>query len=83
MYFTDSPTKNIFAYDYDSASGAISNRRVFFHVEDEEGVPDGHAQDVDGFLWVAINGCGKVVRISPEGKIVAEISLPTLRIAVG
>jgi len=77
MYFADSPTKNVFAYDYDASTGSISNRRVFFHVDDENGVPDGHAPDEEGHIWQAIFGCGKVLRISPEGKIVAEISLPT------
>ncbi|KAF1990498.1 putative anterior fat body protein [Aulographum hederae CBS 113979] len=80
MYFVDSVTKNIWAYDFDAPSGNISNRRVFFHVDDPngKGVPDGHAMDEHGYIWQAIHGMGKVVRISPEGKIVAEISLPTL-----
>lgn len=37
MFFTDTPTKNIFQFDYDAATGEISNRRVFFHCESEEG----------------------------------------------
>jgi len=77
MYFADSPTKNIWAYDFDGSTGNISNKRVFFHVEEEDGVPDGHVMDQEGYIWQAIFGCGKVVRISPEGKVVAEISLPT------
>lgn len=78
MYFADSPTKNIWAFDFDGATGNISNKRVFFHVEDEnDGVPDGHVVDEEGHIWQAIFGCGKVIRISPEGKVVAEISLPT------
>jgi sugar lactone lactonase YvrE len=77
MYFADSPSKNVYAYDYDAATGDISNRRVFFHVADEDGVPDGHCLDEHGYVWQAIFGCGKVVRISPEGNIVAEINLPT------
>jgi sugar lactone lactonase YvrE len=42
MYFTDSPAQNVYAFDYDSKTGDISNKRTFFHL-DEEGVhPDGH-----------------------------------------
>lgn len=77
MYFTDSPTQTIVAYDYESASGSISNKRVFFKVDEEGAVPDGHAQDEEGYLWVACHSAWKVVRVSPQGKVVAEISLPT------
>ncbi|KAJ9644043.1 rRNA-processing protein cgr1 [Coniosporium tulheliwenetii] len=81
MYFADGPTKNIFAFDYDAATGNISNKRVFFRVEDEGAVPDGHCIDEEGYMWTAVFGAGKVVRISPEGKAVAEIKLPTRSIS--
>jgi sugar lactone lactonase YvrE len=77
MFFTDSPTKNIYAFDFDASPGAISNKRVFFHYEDEVGVPDGFAIDEEGYLWSAVYYGSKVIRISPEGKVVGEISLPT------
>ncbi|EOD52874.1 Calcium homeostasis protein [Neofusicoccum parvum] len=78
MFYTDSPTKNVFAFDYDITTGSFSNKRVFYHVEEgEHGVPDGHALDTEGHMWIAIHGAGKVLRVSPEGKKVAEIRLPT------
>lgn len=77
MFFVDSPTKDIIAFDFDAATGAISNRRVLFHVEDEEGVPDGFAIDSTGHIWVAIFGGGKILRVSPQGLLVGEIRLPT------
>ncbi|MCJ1484321.1 hypothetical protein MMC06_004490 [Schaereria dolodes] len=77
MFFTDSPTGNIFKFDYEAATGIISNRSVFFHVDDKLGVPDGFALDVEGYLWTAVFGGGKVLRISPEGVVVGEVSLPT------
>ena len=79
MYFADSTTQNIYAFDFDSASGSISNKRVFFSTVDmgEDAVPDGHCIDEEGYMWTAIHGKGKVVRVSPEGKVVAEITLPT------
>ncbi|MCJ1464336.1 hypothetical protein MMC07_002949, partial [Pseudocyphellaria aurata] len=79
MYFTDSPTKNIAKFKYDSVTGDISDRKIFFHW-DGEGVPDGFVIDVEGCLWVAIYGGSKVIRIAPEGddgKVIGEISLPT------
>lgn len=82
MYFTDSPTKNISKFTYDSVTGDISDRKIFFHW-DGEGVPDGFVIDVEGCLWVAICGGSKVIRIAPEGddgKVIGEISLPTRRV---
>ncbi|EPS30595.1 hypothetical protein PDE_05547 [Penicillium oxalicum 114-2] len=76
MYFTDSPTSKIFAFDFDAATGTISNRRVFFDVGDSL-EPDGFAIDAEGCLWSAIYGGGKVLRISPEGQIIGQIDLPT------
>lgn len=76
MYWTDSPTGKIFAFDFDAATGAISNRRVFFDLG-EPLEPDGFAIDVEGCLWSAIYGGGKVLRISPEGRVIGQIDLPT------
>lgn len=77
MYITDSPTGDIYAYDFDVETGNISNKRVFFHLGDGSGVPDGFAMDVEGNFWVAVHGGSKVIRVSPEAKVIAEISLPT------
>ncbi|KAF2088985.1 hypothetical protein K490DRAFT_38430, partial [Saccharata proteae CBS 121410] len=77
MYFTDSPSKNIYKFDFDVKTGNISNKRVFYHVPEEHGVPDGHVLDEQGYMWAAIHGAGKVIRLSPEGKVVAEIIVPT------
>lgn len=82
MFLTDTPTKNIFVFDFDLTSGAISNRQVFFHhPDDEEGGPDGFAMDSQGNLWTAICGGWKVLKVSPEGKVVGEIVLPTRMIS--
>ncbi|KAL9582660.1 MAG: hypothetical protein Q9212_003163 [Teloschistes hypoglaucus] len=78
MYFIDTPTRNIFVYDFDLTSGSISNRQVFFHYpDDEEGAPDGFAQDVEGNLWTAVCGGWKVLKVSPKGVVVGVIDMPT------
>ena len=81
FYFTDSPTKNIFKFDYEASTGNISNRRVFFHLDEENSVPDGFAMDVEGNFWVALCGGGRVLRLSPKGKLIGEIILPTRMIS--
>lgn len=77
FYFTDSPTGNIYKFDFDASTGDISNRRVFFHLDMKNAVPDGFAMDAEGCFWVALCGGGKVLRLSPEGKIVGEVLIPT------
>lgn len=84
MYYTDSLKMNIVAFDFNAATGEITNQRVFYEQPQTEGeapaVPDGHAMDVEGYIWAAIYGGSKVVRLSPEGRVVAEIALPTRNI---
>lgn len=79
MFFTDSPEQAISKYDFDEAKGKMSNKRKFFDtsVYGKECVPDGHAVDAESHLWVAVHGGGRVVRVNPEGKVVAEVLLPT------
>lgn len=76
MYLTDSPPNNIYAFDFDAATGNISNKRVFFHYN-EEGNIDGHVRDVEGCIWHAVHAGGKVIRIDPQGKVIGEVVLPT------
>ena len=76
LYFTHSTDKKIYAYDFDATTGAISNKRTFWTLEGE-GDPDGFKMDRDGYIWQCVYGQGRVLRLSPEGKIVGEISLPT------
>ncbi|KAJ5810224.1 uncharacterized protein N7503_002442 [Penicillium pulvis] len=76
MYLTDSPTGKIFAFDFDAATGAISNRRVHYDLG-EPLEPDGFAIDVEGCIWSAVYGGGKVIRISPAGQLIGQIDLPT------
>ncbi|KAK4554999.1 rRNA-processing protein cgr1 [Recurvomyces mirabilis] len=79
MYFTDSPSGQITKYPYDISSGKAdwTAGKPFFTCPFEGGVPDGHAQDEEGFFWVAIYGAGRVVRVNLAGEIVAEIEFPT------
>jgi len=76
LYFTHSTEKRILAFDYNDSTGCITNERTFWKHEGP-GDPDGFKMDADGFIWQAIYGEGKVLRISPEGKVVAEVQCPT------
>lgn len=53
MYYIDTPTGYVEAWDYDDATGVIANRRVAVKIPKENGHPDGCTLDSDGNLWVA------------------------------
>ena len=76
MYFTHSTSQEVIAWDYDPSSGATSNERVFYRHEGT-GDPDGFRVDTDGNLWHAVYGESRVLKISPEGKLVGEVKIPT------
>jgi len=77
MYFADSPTRCIRAFDLDPATGEIGVARVFATIE--AGVPDGATVDADGGLWVACWDGWRVVRFLPDGKRDCEIIMPVPR----
>ena len=80
MYYTDSPRRVIYAYDFDAATGAIANRRPFVLLgDDEPGAPDGLAVDSQGFVWSARWDGWKVCRYDPAGKLEREIKMPVQR----
>ena len=82
MFFADSPHKTIYQFDYDAKTGDVSNKRPFFVMPEDnrygkDAVPDGHCIDEDGYMWTALHAGSRVLRISPEGQVVAEIKVPT------
>ncbi len=76
MYFADSWTGAVMAYDYDIDDGAPSNPRVLLAAGALPGMPDGATVDEAGCLWHARYGGGQVARIAPDGRVDAVIALP-------
>ena len=76
MYHADTPALTINAFDFDAASGMPSKRRVFARFEAETDRPDGAAVDSEGCYWIAFYRGGRVVRLSPAGKMLASFPLP-------
>jgi len=68
LYYTDTGVRNIYAYDYDAAHGTASNRRLFVHVPEDQGIPDGLTVDAEGYVWSAQWYGSCVVRYDPDGK---------------
>ncbi len=65
-YYIDTPTMEVAAYDYDAASGAITNKRMAIKVPVEEGYPDGMTIDTEGMLWIAHWDGWQVARWNPD-----------------
>jgi sugar lactone lactonase YvrE len=76
MYFTDSGARTIWAYDYDLETATLSAQRLFAQFEASDGTPDGASVDEEGFYWCALYGGGRVLRLSPDGRVVQEIATP-------
>ena len=79
FYTGDSIANVIWAYDYDQATGAISNERPFLQGF-ARGLPDGSAMDAEGFLWNCRYFGNCVVRVAPDGKIDRVVEMPVKNI---
>src|SRR5690606_25568396 len=76
MYFSDSHTPIIRAYDFDPATGDIENERVFGEFEGKD-ICDGSTVDAEGCYWATIPFTGRVHRYDPDGKLMQTIHMPT------
>ena len=81
MYYIDTPTRQVSAFDYNIVSGEIHNRRVAISVPEEMGYPDGMSIDAQGNLWIALWGGGCVSQWDPNrGELLATIGVPTSQV---
>jgi L-arabinonolactonase len=78
MYFCDTASKVISAYDFDLDDGVISNKRPFAQLD--RGAPDGSCVDADGCLWNARWDGGCVVRFNPRGEVDRVIEMPVNKV---
>jgi sugar lactone lactonase YvrE len=77
MYFTDGAAhRKILRYDFDIASGNISNRQVFTEIPKEDGYPDGLTIDNEGYIWGVHWDGWKITRYAPNGKIERVVTMP-------
>ena len=76
MFFADTPRQQILRYPFDLDSGTVGIGELFVDTRGHPGLPDGGALDIDGCLWNAEWGGGRLVRYTPNGRIDRVIELP-------
>jgi sugar lactone lactonase YvrE len=78
MYFCDTASEVISAYDFDLDDGVVTNKRPFARFD--RGAPDGSCVDAEGCLWNARWDGGCVVRFNPRGEVDTVIDLPVVKV---
>lgn len=76
LYFTDTRRYCSWRFDFDLDAGQLSNQRLWADYGRTRERPDGACVDVDGALWTAFFGGGRIVRYRPDGVIDRSIGLP-------
>lgn len=81
MYWIDTGGQTIDAFDYDHATGEVSNRRVAATLPDEYGRPDGMTMDAHGNLWVAGWGQHRLTHWNPvTGQCLRVVEVPSAQV---
>jgi sugar lactone lactonase YvrE len=87
LYWANTTRHVVHAWDWDAASNALRNQRVFHQFAAKPpgwrpgdpgygGRPDGAAVDVQGNYWVAMFEGQRLVKLSPAGALLQEFALP-------
>lgn len=77
LYFTESLKRTIWQFDYDRATGALTNQRPFAIVPEDGGFPDGLAIDAKGRVWSARWDGWCITCVDQDGQDVETVKLPT------
>lgn len=81
MYYIDTPTMMVQAFDYEGTTGTIANGRMAIRFEQDVGRPDGMTIDADGMLWIAHWSGGRVTRWNPRnGRLLDTVLLPVAQV---
>ena len=72
LYVNESIQRKVWVYNL-SEKGEVSNKRLLHEFPDF--MMDGMRCDVDGNLYITRHGKGTIVKLSPSGKLLTEITL--------
>jgi len=94
LYWADTPSHTVWAWDFDSTTARITNQHAFVRFTPKPsdwqpmapdadtngygGRPDGAAVDVQGHYWVAMYEGQRVNQFAPDGQLLTSIASPML-----
>ncbi len=76
LFHSDSRGPWIDRWQFDQATGEISERRRLAMLDEASGRPDGAAADAEGNYWSAGVSAGVLNRFSPEGRLIEAHPFP-------
>lgn len=84
LYWADTASHAIWAWDFDLASASLTKQRLFHQFAPKSdlapqayaGRPDGAAIDVNGNYYVAMYEGARICQLAPDGRLLAEWSTP-------
>lgn len=87
LYWSDTPSHTIRAWDWDESRNVLSHERVFRQWPGKPegwqagmpgygGRPDGAAVDAQGNYYVAMYEGARLLKLSPAGEVLAEFAVP-------
>jgi sugar lactone lactonase YvrE len=81
MYYIDTPTKQVVAFDFDLQHATLSNKRTVVTIPEGEGFPDGMNIDDEDMIWVAHWDGYQVSRWNPNtGEKLESIKVPAAKV---
>ena len=80
LYVAEMRGKRITLFDYDIATGSLTNGRPYLDPSNTEGSPDGITVDAEGYVWVVLSRDWAVARFDPSGSLVQRIDLPARKV---
>jgi sugar lactone lactonase YvrE len=78
LYFSDSPSQEVLAFNLNPATGVLGDARLFARFEGNE-KPDGTAVDAQGDIWIAVVHGARIAHLGSAGAEVASIPLPVTK----
>ena len=78
MYFIDTYTRKVDAFDFDIDTGNIANKRTAVIIPVEFGVPDGMTMDINGNIWIGHFFGACISSWNPRsGALLQKIDIPS------